>query len=358
MRPPQRNLGREPPLLLLALLLVLASIAASTTGCSSAKARSTADSPHPVYPAYRKLAAVPVNAKFAHAVDAAHAHGLRVWLESDLVERWKAGPASFNSAIASIAGLAARPGVVGVKIADELGDRDGMSGPQIMRFLRDSRAALHANAPGKLVLIDIIGYELSCAPDIARVATQSRSCEAHEQAVHPGVTLGTIQQIVESGYVDVIDLSTNMQDPAVYRSWGITRADAQRAAFAEIHRRGWDRKVRIQTRKALAFPTSLIPDAHTAAALLPDFVDVPLSAGAHAVDVWTFNQFYDGRFVRLMAPGQSGDVLWVGLLARHRRGDALFTHYSPTFPLASSVDADIRAISQAFTDVFIAAGTG
>ena len=356
MPPRQRNLGREPSVLLLALLLVLVSIAATITGCSSA--RSTADSPHPVYPAYRKLAAVPVNAKFADAVDAAHAHGLRVWLESDLVGRWKAGPASFDSAIASIAGLAARPGVVGVKIADELGDRDGMSGPQIMRFLRDSRAALHANAPGKLVLIDIIGYELSCAPGITQAAAQARSCEGREQAAHPGVTLGTIQQIVDSGYVDVIDLSTNMQEPAVYRSWGITRADAQRAAFAEIHRRGWDRQVRIQTRKALAFPTLQIPDARTAATMLADFVDVPLSAGAHAVDVWTFNQFYDGRFVHLMAPGQSGDVLWAGLLARHRRGDVMFTHYSPTFPLGPSVDGDMRAISQAFTDVFIAAGTG
>ena len=356
MRPPQRNPGREPSVLLLALLLVLTSIAAFITGCGSA--RSTADSPHAVYPAYRKLAKVPVNATFADAVDAAHAHGLRVWLESDLVERWKAGPASFNSAIASIAGLAARPGVVGVKIADELGDRDGMSGPEIMRFLHDSRAALHANAPGKLVLIDVIGYELSCAPGITQVATQARSCDARERAAHPGVTLATIQHIVDSGYVDVIDVSTNMQDPAVYRSWGITRADAQFAAFAEIQRRGWDRKVRIQTRKALAFPTSQIPDARTAAAMLPDFVDVPLSAGAHAVDVWTFNQFYDGRFVRLMAPGQSGEVLWAGLLARHRRGDALFTNYSPTFPLGPSVDADMRAISQAFTDVFIAAGTG
>ena len=355
MRPPKRNLGRKPPMTL-ALLLALASIAASMTACSSA--RSTADSPQPVYPAYRKLAAAPVTAKFADAVAAARAHGLRVWLESDLVERWKAGPASFDSAIAAIAGLAARPGVVGVKIADELGDRDGMSGAQIIRFLRDSRAALHANAPGKLVLIDVIGYELSCAPGIAQAATQSRSCEARERAAHPGVTLATIQQIVDSGYVDVIDLSTDMQDPAVYRSWGITRADAQRAAFAEIHRRGWDHKVRIQTRKALAFPTTRIPDASTAAEMLPDFVDVPMSAGARAVDVWTFNQFYDGRFVHLMAPGQSGDVLWSGLLARHRHGDALFTHYSPTFPLGASVDADMGAIAQAFTDVFIAAGTG
>jgi hypothetical protein len=296
--------------------------------------------------------------KYADAVDAAHAHGLRVWLESDLVTRWQAGRASFDAAIASIAGLARRPGVVGIKIADELGDRDGLSGRNLMRFLHDSRAALKANAPGKLVLIDIIGYELSCAPGIAEVAAHTRACEAHERAAHPGVTLATLDAIVDSGYVDVIDLSTNMADPAVYRSWGITRADAQRAAFAEVHRRGWDRSVEIQTRKALAFPTSQVPDARAAASMLPDFVDVPLAEGARAVDVWTFNQLYDGHFVHLMDADLATNALWNGLVARHRRGDVLFTHYSPTFRFGRSVDADMRAIAAAFTDVFVAAGTG
>ena len=307
---------------------------------------------------YERLAPVPAGAKFAEAVDSAHKHGLRVWLESDLVERWKAGSASFNNAIAQLAALAARPGVVGIKIADELGDRDGVRRSTLMQFLRDARAALHTNAPGKLILIDIIGYQLSCVPDVSQFASQSAACDAHERAAHQGVTLDTIQESVDSGYVDVIELTTNMQDPAVYQSWGTTRAAAQQAAFAQVHRRGWDTKVCIQTRKALAFPTAQVPDARTAASLLPDFVDIPLAAGAKAVDIWTFSQFYDGRLVHLMDPGDASNVLWEALRARHRRGDVLFTHYSPTFRFGASVDADMQAIAQAFTDVFVAAGTG
>jgi hypothetical protein len=311
-----------------------------------------------VYPPYAQLPVVTAPVKYAAAIDSAHAHGLRVWIESDLVSRWRAGPAAFDAAVEQIAALARRPGVVGIKIADELGDRDGLDRDEIMRFLHDSRAALHANAPGKLVLIDIIGYQLGCAPGLSQVRTASAGCEAAEAAAHPAVTLQTIDRIVDSGYVDIIDLATNMADPAVYDDWGITRAVAEKAAFVEAHRRRWDTKVRLQTRKALAFPTAQVPDAQVAAALVPDFVDVPERNGIRAVDIWTFSQVYDGVAVHLTGPGLTSNPLWAALVERHRDGDVLFTHYSPTFGYGPSVDADMAAIATAFTDVFCAAGTG
>lgn len=323
--------------------------------CNAGQARSGAQ---PVYPPYTRLPAVSSPAKYVAAVDSAYAHGLRVWVESDLVSRWKAGKSQFNAAVEQIAALAARPGVVGIKIADELGDRDGLDEADIMRFLHDSRAALHANAPGKLVLIDIIGYQLGCVPGVHKVHSLSAACDAEEAASHPAVTSSTIDRIVDSGYVDVIDLATNMAEPDGYRRWGITRAAAQHAAFAEAHRRGWDTRVRLQTRKALAFPTRAVPDAATAAALVPDFVDVPEESGVRAVDIWTFSQLYDGAHVHLTDPGLKTNTLWNALVERHRDGDVLFTHYSPTFGYGPSIDADMTAIASAFTDIFCAAGTG
>jgi hypothetical protein len=311
-----------------------------------------------VYPPYARLPAVSSPAKYVAAVDSAYAHGLRVWIESDLVSRWKAGTSQFDAAVEQIAALAARPGVVGIKIADELGDRDGLDQADIMRFLHDSRAALHANAPGKLVLIDIIAYQLGCAPAVRKARSFSAACDAEEAAAHPAVTWSTIYRVVDSGYVDVIDLATNMADPDVYREWGITRAVAQKAAFAEAHRRGWDTRVRLQTRKALAFPTREVPDAGAAAALVPDFIDVPEESGVRSVDIWTFSQLYDGAHVHLTDPGLKTNTLWNALVERHRDGDVLFTHYSPTFGYGPSIDADMTAIASAFTDVFCAAGTG
>ena len=334
------------------IAMVLGWLGAS---CSAAQVR---DGSHPVYPPYAHLPAVAAPSKYAMAIDSAHSHGLRVWIESDLVSRWRAGPEAFDTAIEQIAALASRPGVVGIKIADELGDRDGLDSDQVLRFLRDSRAALHANAPDKLVLIDIIGYQLGCAPGLSQVRKPSAACEASEAAAHPAVTFKTIDRIVDSGYVDVIDLATNMADADLYHDWGITRAMAERAAFAEAHRRGWDAKVRLQTRKAMAFPTAQVPDAKSAAALVPDFVDVPEQSGVRAVDIWTFSQLYDGVEVHLTDPGLKSNRLWAALVERHREGDVLFTHYSPTFRYGPSVDADMAAIAGVFTDVFCAAGTG
>jgi hypothetical protein len=338
------------------LIAMLAGLAA--TSGDEPHARATASAERPVYPPYPTLPVIAAAPKFQSAIDSAHAHGLRVWLESDLVARWKAGPEQFNNAIGQLAGLAVRPGVVGIKIADELGGKDGLSRKELLTFLRDSRAALHANAPGKLILIDIIGYQLGCAPGLAKVRRQSADCEAKARRAHPAVTLGTVDAIVTSGYVDVLDLTTNMEGPAVYQSWGITREQAERAAFAEAHRRGWDARVRLQTRKALAFPTQQIPDATTAAALVPDFVDVPVSMGVRAVDIWTFSQNYAGNRVHLIDPGLTANPLWTALLVRRQEGDELFTHYSPSLVYGPSVDADMGAISSVFTDVFCAAGTG
>lgn len=341
---------------LAAFVVMLAGLL--TAGCDDPRTRATLVGGRPVYPPYPDLAAVAAAPKFQNAVDSAHAQGLRVWLESDLVARWREGSAQFDRAVGQLASLAVRPGVVGIKIADELGGKDGLSRKDIMKFLRDSRAALHANAPGKLILIDIIGYQLACAPRLAKVHRQSAACDALERAAHPAVTLGTIDSIVDSGYVDVIDLTTNMEEPGVYQRWGITRAQAQRAAFAEAHRRGWDARIRLQTRKALAFPTQRIPGATTAAALIPDFVDVPLSMGVGAVDIWTFSQNYEGHRVHLTDPGLKANALWTALQVRRGEGHALFTHYSPSAGYGPSLSADMQAIASVFSDVFCAAGTG
>ncbi|MFL5737427.1 MAG: hypothetical protein ACJ76P_08810, partial [Actinomycetota bacterium] len=81
------------------------------------------------------------------------------------------------------------------------------------------------------------------------------------------------------------------------------------------------------------------------------------SMGARAVDIWTWSQPYDGRIVHLMDPGLAPNPLWNGLVRLHRQGFDLFTHFTPS-SVQRSVPADLRAISRAFSDVFMAAGVG
>lgn len=293
---------------------------------------------------------------YEQGVDAAHQHGLRVWVETDLVKRWLAGPASFQDAVAKVGALAQRPGVVGIKIADELGYRDGLDSPEkISAFLADSRSALGAAAPGKRLLVDILVPELGCLPGYTPPLRWATICAAQARGQFPQLALSKVDDYVGSHTFDVVDLSTGLLPDRTYAGWGMDRDTAARNAWTEVHRRGWDRLVTLQARKALAH-TGRYAEAD-AEAMLTTFVDIPRSSGAVAVDVWTWRQAYEGEIYRLMDPGLRPNDLWTALARRRSSGAVLFTHLSPR-SVEVGLDTDLAALAQVFTDVFMAAGTG
>jgi len=327
----------------------------------------------PVYPAW--TTPVPVYSPKNTAKDldswvapmkAADAAGMQVWIETDLVTPWLAGGPSgpkFIQAISKVTAEAkAVPNIVGVKIADELGKHDShkINNPdQAMQFLHDVRAALHADDPGKLVMIDIIGTNLGCMPNSTSAATQK--CEADDDAYEEVTHLDFIDRVAKSGLVDVMNVTTNMLTQDQYqKGWGKSRGDAEKAAIDEIKHRGWDKQVILNTRKALSWPTpGNIESADQAASMVPDFVDVPIAAGLNAVDVWSWSTIWGKSSlpVHLMSPNYTTNALWTALLDRHKRGDKLYVHYTPTHS-EGSLDGDMSHIAQAFTGVFCAAGTG
>jgi hypothetical protein len=281
-----------------------------------------------------------------------------VWLETDLVTRWLQGPESLAAGVGRVAELARRPGVVGVKIADERGETDGLdSQERVLAFLRDASRALRAALPASTkLLVDVVVPELGCMPGVAQVADQSQQCVDRVRVRWPGASLEVVDAVVRSGLLDAVDVSTGLLDPAEYESWGSTREDAQRAAWREISRRGWSDQVELQARKAMAVPAPFGTAAEAAAAV-PTFVDLPLAGGARAVDIWTWRQRYDGATVGLMDQGLRPNSLWDALLERRSRGAELLTHFSPS-QLQRSLDADLTAVATVFSGVFVAAGTG
>jgi len=296
--------------------------------------------------------------KYADAVDAAHRHGLAVWLEADLVSRWLQGPTALAAGVGRLADLSRHPGVVGVKIADELGEDDGLGSPaRVLAFLDDAAVALRpALPPGTQILVDVVVPELGCVPGDAEVAQLRAACVARVRERWPGATLASIDAVVRSGDVDAVDVSTGLLDGGQYVEWGLTTEQAQRAAWAEIDRRGWAGLVTVRARKAMAVPAPY-PTAAAAAAALPTFVDAPVAGGARAVDIWTWRQHYDGTTVGLMSSGLRPNALWDGLLARHARGVELLTHLSPSL-LQRGLDADLAQVARVFSGVFLATGTG
>lgn len=292
------------------------------------------------------------------AISAADREGLHVWIETDLVERWRAGPTSFQQGIDVIAREARLPGVVGVKIADELGYGDGLSSAgDIGKFLDASAAALRAAAPGKQILVDMVVPELGCLPGVSPVSAGAASCDSSTRRSYPQLTLDAVGGYLGRHDIDVLDLSTGLLGGGTYTSWGATLDGAQAAAWQEVQRRGWGSLVALQGRKALAHPGADGESAAEAGATLDTFVDAPLRLGAAAVDVWTWRQRYQGQMYRLLDPGLRTNALWDGLVARHRAGDRLFTHFSPS-SVEVGLQADLHLLATAFTDVFVAAGTG
>ena len=187
------------------------------------------------------------------AVQAAVAVHLKVWIETDLVKRWEEGPTWFRAAVSQVAELARQPGVVGIKIADELGYNDGMnSASKISKFLSDAARALHASAPGKLILVDMVVPQLGCLPGHQVPGSPAAACASRERAAYPQLALPEVDRYLRLHAIGMLDFSTYLVPDNTYKGWGT--ADTAQNGVQEVDKRGWASMVRLRMRKALAHP--------------------------------------------------------------------------------------------------------
>jgi hypothetical protein len=339
---------------------VLAAAIATTgavAGCGGQQTGSAGPGPARTMPPPVPTPLAPIGSYRSAVTAALHDH-LRVWIEADMVKRWEEGPKWFHAAIDRVSVLANRPGVAGIKIADELGYNDGMyTAAKIRRFLSQTARALHAAAPHKMILVDMVVPQLGCIPGHQPAGSAEAHCAAQAQSAYPQLALAEVDSYLRLNAIDVLDLSTGLLSDGTYTNWGTTSGFAQAAAWQEVARRGWPGLVRLQARKALAHPGAYPGTDVQAASDAHLFVDIPLTNGAKAVDIWTWHQLYSGAMYGLMDPGDRSNALWRQLEQRHAAGDVLFTHMSP-HSLDLSLKTDLAMISAVFTDVFLPAGTG
>jgi hypothetical protein len=300
----------------------------------------------------------PTGDRYVALAGALHQRGVAIWWETDLVARWLEGPAAFDTAITRLGMLAKAPGVVGFKIADEIGYGDGLgSQADASRFLTQARTALARVAPGKQLLVDAVVPELGCLP---WRGTSQMDCAQQARLKYPAATAAAVEDYLRTKLIDRLDLSTGLLDDSTYGNWGTTKRDAQADAWKHVKDRGWPQLTILQARKALAVPNGYQGNADQAAADVSTYVDEPIAAGARAVDIWTWRQPYQGNTVSLLGPDLSPNPLWTALVERHRGGAQLLTHMRP-----SAMPTDQRGFDQecdlaasVFTAVFVAAGTG
>ena len=335
----------------------------------SAAACTTAGGANPPGPVPARSTARPQYVALAEAVVAQDA---TAWVETDLLAAWLEGPARYEAVLATVNQLADRPGVGGVKIADELGYDDGTDPATALAFLKATTAALHARLPGRKVLIDVIVPQLGClgwqreaaptqagvggAEAIDTVSSSRTECAAREVSNNPATSLSAVDAYVAQGGLDVMDLSAGLRSSAEYAAWGTTRDEAMAAAWDEASRR-WGGTVRLQARKALAHPGRYDGTAADAAADVRTFVDIPLAHGAKAVDIWAWSQPYKGGTYTIMDPGLQPNQLVEALRTRRERGAELWTHMTPS-SLHVGLEADVKEALTMFGTVFVASGTG
>ena len=81
----------------------------STREFSATPSRSSVSTSTPAPMPTVRLTLPMATGDYANAVRAAQRHGLRVWLESDLVKKWQEGPPAFQTALNQLGSLAKIP---------------------------------------------------------------------------------------------------------------------------------------------------------------------------------------------------------------------------------------------------------
>jgi hypothetical protein len=333
-----------------ALLCILAAV----SGCQIGGLAAGATGGKPT-----ASAALP-RAPYVDLVDRVAARQTKVWIEVDLVKAWQAGPQRYGDVLNIALRLASRPGVVGIKIADELGYHPGIDTPKMAQdFLAQASKDIRSRLPRTKILIDMIVPQLGCLAWVGDPATQAErsACATATGNANPATTIEAVDGYLRSKTIDVLDLSAGLRDTAQYDGWATTPDQAMRAVWTEVIRRHWGVLVTLHARKAMAHAGSYQGDTAQAERDLRTFVDIPLANGAKAVDIWTWSQPYLGTTYRLYDPGLRTNPLIVGLARRRAAGDQLFTHMTPS-SLFVSAATDVSAATAIFTSVFVAAGAG
>jgi hypothetical protein len=296
--------------------------------------------------------------RYVELARALHKRGVAIWWETDLVARWLEGPASFDQAIDRLGALAKVPGVVGFKVSDEIGYHDGLQTvAEAAQFLRTAKTRLAQVAPGKQLLVDAIVPELGCLP---WRGNNQQGCAQRVRLKYPAATAAALEGYLRAGLIDRLDLSTGLLEDVTYAKWGLTKREAQVDVWNRVKAQGWAQLTILQARKALAEPDGYQGDTGRAIDDAVTYIDVPVAAGARAVDIWTWRQLYQGNVVSLLGPGLSPNPLWAELVRRRDSGGQLVTHMTPSqMPTEhTAFDHECDLAAAAFTAVFVAAGTG
>ncbi|GII65242.1 hypothetical protein Skr01_53270 [Sphaerisporangium krabiense] len=279
------------------------------------------------------------------AIAAAAASNMRVWIDSELLDDYKAGPAAFAAAVKKVGALAAQPGVVGIRFTSQLGYNGALKTPEEMSgFVGAAAAALHQVAPGKKLGIHTVVPAFGCGA--------SEPCAAEMTKKYPLLTPQVIEPLLTSGSVDQLALDAGLLQSA-YGTWKISAQDAQRNQWAKVKALAWDTLVQISAEDAgLAGKDASPLTADQAATVAQERVAAPLRDGAATVNLWTRWQDGTGATYRVMGARLANTPAWEQLDKLEPLQRRLTTMYDPAAPEVG-IGQDIKKLSEVFGQVYV-----
>ncbi|MFI6452005.1 hypothetical protein ACIBF6_10650 [Streptosporangium amethystogenes] len=291
------------------------------TGAAKSTSTSTQD------PAVAAAAQTPAG----QAITAAKARQLRVWIDTELADDWKAGTETFTAAVKRIGALAARPEVTGIRFTSQLGYNSTFkTDAEITAFVTAASDALRQAAPGKRLGVHTVVPELACGANDA--------CKAEMRKRYPLLAPEKIESPLIAGRVDQLSLDTGLLYGG-YDTWKIDAEQAHRNQWIQVRARSWDVLAQIAAEETGL--VGQVTDEQIASRL-----SVPVKDGAaQQVNVWTRVQDAQGAVNRLTAWDQLKKLTPI-----QRRLAAV---YDPANPEVD-VTTDLKKLSEAFGQIYLA----
>lgn len=279
------------------------------------------------------------------AIAAAAANNMRVWVDTELLDDYKAGSAAFAAAVRKAGALAAQPGVVGIRFTSQLGYNGAVKTPEEMSaFVTAASAALHQVAPGKKLGVHTVVPAFGCGG--------SDLCKSEMTTKYPLLTPERIEPLLTNGSVDQLALDSGLMQSS-YSTWKITPQEAQRNQWANVKALAWDTLAQIAAEDAgLAGKDASPLTAEQAATVTQERIATPLKDGAATVNLWTRWQDGTGATYRVMGTGLASSPAWEQLDKLEPLQRRLSTMFNPASPEVG-IAQDIKKLSEVFSQVYV-----
>ncbi|MGP3959248.1 hypothetical protein ACTWPT_24895 [Nonomuraea sp. 3N208] len=276
------------------------------------------------------------------AAQAAAQTGMRLWIETELADDYKAG--NLTEAAKKVAALAAaQPGVIGIRFTSQLGyNQTFATADELDKFVVEAATALRGLAPGKKLAAHTLVPVLGCGA--------SDGCKAEIAKKYPLLDPDRIGVWLAKGYLDQLALDGGHLGTE-YATWKIDAAEAQRNQAIQVRGRAWDAYAHIAIEDASFAGAPLTEEQATKA--ITDRIAAPLQDdAAETVTLWTRWQNDQGQVTRVYGEKWAANATWDQLKKLGSVRARLATIYDPANPEVD-LATDLKNLSEVFGQVYL-----